>query len=763
MSESPTVPATSADDGFTRHYAEKLWALVPEVHRDEDARAAVPGQLRALVEILAGQAAVARRSVERLWGDTRVDEADDWAIPYIGALLGARPVNALNRDGQRANLARTILYRRRQGTARLAELLADDIADWDAVAQEGFVRLFRLWHQLDGGPEPGPITASPRWGYPDLRNPRVGGILDGFHDDLAHRPDVRRHRGVLGRYGIAKQNLHLFRVYAFALHGVTPYRSSDVSFTLDPSGRDVPLFQVGGREIADCSEAREWEMRAPLTCRRLAAAAFVPERAHVPALLADALEPVYGRRFVTEAELLEASNTALAADPVTPPSLSDVEARDLIAEAMVADCPRRNLLPGGDPAMASVALAVAGSPTAAPLGPERLYAANLDAWGADHAVAGWVEACVDPVRGRVRLMAPLTDDRSLHVQRVFQGAFWPVGARTYDRSSRVEAGAFTAIADAAPDWTAPLAGELRVMDSRTVRPMLPDDGVLEVTSDLTLRAAHGERPYVVLAPSDANEVILRATTPDLNLSIDGLWLAVEGAAAGPVALVLDGAWRRVELRDVTLDPGGERAEAPGGSPEPIPAVSLALAGTVADLVIDRSVLGPVVERLSGVSPCSTDVVVVRDSIVQSLSVDPAIDLVNARLQVDASTVLGDLRVGRLDASHLLVDGIAGVEDRQNGCFRFSAAGAGSQVARAYESHLFAPALPPATFVSTRFGDPGFAQLATTAPPQLAAGGEQGTEIGAYRRALDGIKRADLQAKLDEFMPINVITQQVLET
>src|SRR5262245_14861887 len=127
------TPATPADDGFERHYAEKIWELVPEVHRNEDGIAVDPGRLRAFVEILAGEAAIARRSVDRLWADVRIDEADDWAIPYIGALVGARPVNALNRAAQRANVARTILYRRRQGTVRLAEMLADDIADWDAV------------------------------------------------------------------------------------------------------------------------------------------------------------------------------------------------------------------------------------------------------------------------------------------------------------------------------------------------------------------------------------------------------------------------------------------------------------------------------------------------------------------------------------------------------------------------------------------------------------------------------------------------------
>jgi len=259
-----TLPATPADDGFERHYAEKIWALVPETYRNEDGLAARPGQLRALVEILAEQAAIARRSVDRLWTDSRIDEADDWAIPYIGALVGARPVNALNRGAQRANVGRTILYRRRLGTVRLAELLADDIADWDAVASEAFRRLIRNWHMLDDGPQPGPITRTPQWGFADLRATRIDSVIDHAHDDVSHYPDVRRHRGVLGRYNISKVNLHLFRQFAFALSGVTPVQIANGLYTLDPSGRDVPLFQVGGREEGDCRAAREWEMRAPI-------------------------------------------------------------------------------------------------------------------------------------------------------------------------------------------------------------------------------------------------------------------------------------------------------------------------------------------------------------------------------------------------------------------------------------------------------------------------------------------------------------------
>ena len=81
----------------------------------------------------------------------------------------------------------------------------------------------------------------------------------------------------------------------------------------------------------------------------------------------------------------------------------------------------------------------------------------------------------------------------------------------------------------------------------------------------------------------------------------------------------------------------------------------------------------------------------------------------------------------------------------------------------YQSHFCAGALPAGLFVSRRFGDPGYAQLSEIAPFEIREGGEHGVEIGAFKRALDPIKRADLTAKLREFLPINAIAQLIFET
>ena len=67
------------NDRLERYYLEKLWELIPPIHRDADGIADEGGGvLRGLVGVLAEQAAIERRSADRLWDDQFVDLSDDW-------------------------------------------------------------------------------------------------------------------------------------------------------------------------------------------------------------------------------------------------------------------------------------------------------------------------------------------------------------------------------------------------------------------------------------------------------------------------------------------------------------------------------------------------------------------------------------------------------------------------------------------------------------------------------------------------------------
>src|SRR5712691_11561149 len=128
-------------DRYAEYYAAKLWQLVPAVYRSLDSEPTTPGPLRELVNRIGGQAAVLRRSIDRLWEDQSIESCDDWIIPYIGDLLATRLVACLDARAQRIDVAKTIYYRRRKGTLGLLEELATDIALHDARVVELFRRL----------------------------------------------------------------------------------------------------------------------------------------------------------------------------------------------------------------------------------------------------------------------------------------------------------------------------------------------------------------------------------------------------------------------------------------------------------------------------------------------------------------------------------------------------------------------------------------------------------------------------------------------
>ncbi|WP_114952491.1 hypothetical protein [Sphingosinicella terrae] len=742
----PPSPS-SARDQFERHYAEKIWALIPEIYRHEDGVSHRPGQLRALVEILAEQAAVARRSVDRLLADSRIEEADDWAIPYIGALLGTRMVSAFNPAGRRADVGHTIGYRRRAGTPHLLEALADDIADWDAVVGEGYKGLARNWHMLDTSVPSGAISRTPRGGYANLRNVRVSDIIEGPFDDLAHRPDVRRAPGRRGLYNIPNVNLFLFRQYAFALVGVTPFRLDATHYTLDPSGRDVPLFQPGREDRADCAARNEWDVRAPIGCRRLNAATY---RLADDPTFPPAWAPLIGRTFFSQQSLFDATT-----------GLGPIDREALLAAAMTAQSPRGHLVAGGfgtEPAI-DLAVGAAGDPS---LTPHQLAGAELSAWAETAVTDAWTALLLDPATGRVRLTAAPGAGEALQIRTLHYGAFSPVGAGTHNRQRTVPSSDPAALQGLAPNWST--IGGNRMLDSSATYAPTAAGGAITVDADATMWATDRNRPYVTLRPpAGQREIRLSPDASGRSIEINGLWigLLLDGVAPdGDLAeIVFDGQWQRILLRDVTLDPGGDRAVLVGDPAVRIAHVRLVIEGVVEELVVERSVIGSVAERgLGSDAPCTAASIRISDSIVRGYADQPALSVGSASVELDRVTMIGDCRCGRADISDSIIDGEVRVEDAQSSCFRFSTARSGGRIPAQYESLILPEGLPAGTFVSDRFGDPGHLQLSESCLPEIAAGGENGSEMGAFNRALDTIKRADLRAKVQEYAPVQARVQ-----
>jgi hypothetical protein len=260
------------------------------------------------------------------------------------------------------------------------------------------------------------------------------------------------------------------------------------------------------------------------------------------------------------------------------------------------------------------------------------------------------------------------------------------------------------------------------------------------------------------------------------LTLNGLWIGIEkkGAAAVPIpcppvaaALVLQGVFDRVVIRHCTLDPGGEKARIDPGQCQAIPYVRLLVRGNVEELVIESSIVGPIIEDKVSGDPGTIQKLIIRDSIVQNIdpTASPAIETELGQVELQRVTVFGDVTVNRLFASEALIQGLVKVTDNQHGCFRFSATNDDPQkrLPPQFESHFFAPAIPNHFFTSRRFGDPGYAQLSETTPESIIRGAENRSEIGAFSSLLSPIKLDDLKAKANEFIPFGLIAQYINET
>ena len=118
--------------------ADTLYQLLPAIYRIRDAEQS--GALRALCEVLAEDIAVLRENLDQLYDDQFIETCADWVAPYIGDLIGYRTLHAVTTRTRsaRAEVANTIAYRRRKGTATVLEQLARDVTGWNARVVEFF-------------------------------------------------------------------------------------------------------------------------------------------------------------------------------------------------------------------------------------------------------------------------------------------------------------------------------------------------------------------------------------------------------------------------------------------------------------------------------------------------------------------------------------------------------------------------------------------------------------------------------------------------
>ena len=112
--------------------------LLPAIYRIRDAELGEP--LKAFLSVIAEQVAVLDENLAQSYDDLFIETCAPWVLPYIGDLIGYRSLHPIGPDQltPRAEVANTIGYRRRKGTASVLEQLARDVTGWNARAVEFF-------------------------------------------------------------------------------------------------------------------------------------------------------------------------------------------------------------------------------------------------------------------------------------------------------------------------------------------------------------------------------------------------------------------------------------------------------------------------------------------------------------------------------------------------------------------------------------------------------------------------------------------------
>jgi len=232
--------------------AERLYDLLPAVYRARDAEQ--NGQLRAFLTVLAEQIAALEGNIQQLYDDQFIETCAEWVTPYIGDLIGYRTLHGVAPEvaSRRREVANTIAYRRRKGTASMLEQLARDVTGWNARVVEFFELV--AWTQW----VPNHLRPESRYA-PDLREWEPLERLGTPFETTSRSVDVRRIATRGGKYNIPNIGVFLWRIEDFPLTDSPAVRADPADlrrYRFSPLGHDAPLytFPVAEDEITHLAE-----------------------------------------------------------------------------------------------------------------------------------------------------------------------------------------------------------------------------------------------------------------------------------------------------------------------------------------------------------------------------------------------------------------------------------------------------------------------------------------------------------------------------
>ncbi len=749
--------------------ADRLYELLPVVYRMRDVEQGEP--LRALLRVISEQVNLVEDDITQLYENWFIETCKDWAVPYIGSLIGYEHVHEAGEPSfvdtpqgrlrnkiliPRNEVANTVRFRRRKGTLALLELLSNDIANWPARAVE-FYRLLGWTQALNHlHPDRGQTV--------DIRNSSRLDLLDSPFETFSHSIDVRRINSLhtTGRHNIPSVGLFVWRLRSYSVTEAPAYCVEEAGphcYTFSVLGNDIPLYLRPEPELDPTHIANEFNL--PVSIRRR--------------LLDEHKEPIFGQNKSVQIWTgIKKENT-------------------IIREAV-------------------------------PI--HKIVSADLTDW---QYLPRSGTVAVDPVLGRIAFPTRQVPKNGVWVT-YYYGFSDDLGGGEYERTLSQQTNAtlycvgegeeFRTINAALQKWQQGSENEpikhavIEITDSGVyVEPIniVFRDG----QKSLQLRAVNRQRPVIRLLDWQTDKPDSMSVT-----GVTGACFILDGVLVTGRSLQVNGDLADLTIRHSTLVPGWtlsgdcepQRATEPSleiFSPNVCVKVEHSILGTIqVDPAIDVPLEGPIDEeqddsggdvakqarcqgigaeqRLDPIRICISDSIL--DATDHELEVlgAPGCPVAHACLNIVQSTVFGQVHVHAIElGENCMFFGKITVARRQKGCLRFSYVTPESRTPRRYrcqpdlvemliektmsqmakDNGLDEPTTSELDaakesersrvrpqFNSVRYGQPSYCQLADCCAEEIKRGAEDESEMGVFHNLYQPQRTANLMTRLDEYFP-----------
>jgi len=652
------------------------------------------GPLKALLTVIAEQVAVLEEDLAGAYDDHFIETCAEWVVPYIGDLVGARGLFVFPkaRFSQRAQVANTLGYRRRKGTATVLEQLARDVTGWDASVVEYFQLLATTQYLNHLRPE--------NLSFADLRRSRRLDYLNTPFDRTVHNADVRNIESRRGRYNIPNIGIFLWRLGSYPITAAPAHRVDNQRYLFDAVGKDLQLYNKPEVETEITHLAEPVNVPMPLGRR----------------LLHRYLETYYGRN---KSILIYRDGEEVSINSIAICDLSNLT--DAFGNVTGwANLPQEKI--ALDPVLGRIAFPLSSPPAALPRTVHATYhygfSAEMGGGEYEREISGGedkvIEVPADQPTVQVALAALATElANNPQIKSGVVEITKPVSvlASDYHRLS------------GSVDVPAGKRITLRAVDEH--RPVVVLNGDLEITG--------GENAELELngllisggalrVPDTGNQLqklrLVHCTLPPGHAGVTQS-PPVDGS---PPSLVVQSPITHVEIDRSILGP----IRAADGA-------RVCLTGSIVDGGDEQAI---VYAGING-GEAGAPLVVVNTTIIGR-----------------AHTLTMELASNTIFFADSSSEAPVRAEKLQEGCVRFCYVPPGSRLPRRFkcqpETEEEAATVRP-IFTSLRHGDAGYCQLSPQCSEKIKRGAEDGAEIGVFHDLYQPQRVSNLRARLDEFL------------